>query len=145
MEGVCPKCAAQLDARWNFCPHCGASHLTETPTPSVAPLTQRAPVEGAFGGLLFGLLAAPILIVLGTLLCLTGLGAFLGIPLILAAVFAPVLGPLVGLGALRGKCPWCGAPVSAISSKQSFDCSACSQRIVIRKGKFARDVEQAAG
>jgi DNA-directed RNA polymerase subunit RPC12/RpoP len=95
-------------------------------------------VEGAFGGLLIGLLTAPILIIFGTLLSLTGLGAILGVPLILGAIFAPLLGPMIGLGALKGKCPWCGAQLGAISSKQSFDCSHCHQRVLIRNRKFVR-------
>jgi DNA-directed RNA polymerase subunit RPC12/RpoP len=99
---------------------------------------QRAPVEGAFGGLLMGLLTAPILIIFGTLLCLTGLGAILGVPLILGAIFAPLLGPMIGLGALKGECPWCGASLGAITSKQSFDCSHCNQRVLIRNRKFVR-------
>ena len=57
---------------------------------------EHAPMEGPFSGLLFGVLAAPILIIVGTLLCLTGLGAILGVPMILAAILAPLLGPLLG-------------------------------------------------
>jgi DNA-directed RNA polymerase subunit RPC12/RpoP len=95
-------------------------------------------LEGAFGGLAVGLLAAPVLIILGTLLCLTGLGAILGVPLILGAIFAPLLGPMIGLGALKGNCPWCGEQLGAIASKQSFDCSHCKQRVLIRNRKFVR-------
>ena len=144
MEGICPKCASSLESQWSFCPHCGTVVTGIPANPSALPESQLAPVEGVFGGLLFGLLAVPILIIVGTLLCLTGLGAILGVPLILAAILAPILGPMVGLGALRGKCPWCGAPVNAISSKQSFDCAACNQRIVIRQRKFVRGAERPA-
>jgi DNA-directed RNA polymerase subunit RPC12/RpoP len=144
MEGICTKCAAQLESQWSFCPHCGNALTDKTANPAALLETQSAPVEGVFGGLLFGLLAVPILIIVGTLLCLTGLGAILGVPMILAAILAPILGPLVGLGALRGKCPWCAAPVNAISSKQSFDCAACNQRILIRERKFVRGAERPA-
>jgi len=136
MESACPKCAGLTESSWGFCPHCGTAlkpgSLAE---PAVS---QRAPVEGAFGGLAMGLLAAPVLIILGTLLCLTGLGAILGVPLILGAIFAPLLGPMIGLGALKGSCPWCGGQLGAISSKQSFDCSHCHQRVLIRNRKFVR-------
>jgi len=138
MEAACPKCAAPADAAWVYCPHC-ATAIHPGSLPAVTPAgSQRAPLEGAFGGLLVGLLTAPILIIFGTLLCLTGLGAIVGVPLILGAIFAPLLGPMIGLGAIKGDCPWCGASLGAISSKQSFDCSHCHQRVLIRKGKFVR-------
>jgi DNA-directed RNA polymerase subunit RPC12/RpoP len=97
---------------------------------------ERAPVQGAFGGLLFGMLAVPILIIVGTMLCLTGLGAILGIPMILAAVFAPLLGPIIGLDALKGKCPRCGVSVSSIANARDFDCHACGKRIAIKHRGF---------
>ena len=138
MEGLCVKCRTQLESPWNFCPHCGAVKPPETHEPAEPVMAERVPVNGAFSGLLFGFIATPILIIVGTLLCLTGLGAVLGIPMILAGIFAPLLGPLIGLGALKGKCPWCGSPVSSISSTQSFDCEACKKRIAVKIGKFVR-------
>jgi DNA-directed RNA polymerase subunit RPC12/RpoP len=99
-------------------------------------VTERAPVKGAFGGLLFGMLAVPILVIVGTMLCLTGLGAILGIPMILAAVCAPLMGPMIGLGALKGKCPWCGVQVSSIANARDFDCHNCGRRIAIRHREF---------
>lgn len=96
------------------------------------------PYKGAYGGLLFGMLAAPILIVPGTLLCLTGLGAFFGVPMIILAILAPLLGPMIGFGAVRGKCPWCGAMVSCIGHADHLYCHACSQEIVVTHHAFAR-------
>jgi DNA-directed RNA polymerase subunit RPC12/RpoP len=97
---------------------------------------ERAPVQGAFGGLLFGMLAVPILVIVGTMLCLTGLGAILGIPMIAAAVFAPLLGPMIGLGAVKGKCPWCGISVSSIANAKDFDCHGCGKQIAIKHRVF---------
>jgi DNA-directed RNA polymerase subunit RPC12/RpoP len=102
------------------------------------PDAEKSPVEGAFSGLLFGTLAVPILVIVGTLLCLTGLGAFVGVPLIVGAVFAPLLGPLIGFGALRGKCPWCDSQVSSVLNAADFYCHACSKRIAIQSRKFVR-------
>jgi predicted amidophosphoribosyltransferase len=138
MEGHCGKCGAQLEPAWSFCPLCGTAKTQEALTPAVPGAAEKAPVRGAFSGLALGMIAAPILIIVGTMLCLTGLGAFLGIPMIIAAIFAPVLGPAIGFGALKGKCPWCNAPVSSIRSMQSFDCDTCKQRIVVRLGRFVR-------
>jgi DNA-directed RNA polymerase subunit RPC12/RpoP len=138
MEGHCLKCGAQLESPWSFCPHCGAASARETHVKSVPEEHEKAPVQGAFSGLLFGMLAVPILIIVGTMLCLTGLGAILGIPLIIAAVFAPLLGPMVGFGALKGKCPWCGTWVSSIANAKDFGCQVCSKRIAIKHREFVR-------
>jgi len=138
MEEHCSKCSAQLAPAWSHCPFCGTAKTQEVVTPAVPGEIEKAPVRGAFSGLALGILVAPMLIIVGTMLCLTGLGAFLGIPMIVGAIFAPVLGPVIGFGALKGKCPWCGASVSSIRSLQSFDCSNCKQRIVVRLGRFVR-------
>ncbi|MGO9340284.1 MAG: hypothetical protein ACLPY1_22540 [Terracidiphilus sp.] len=98
--------------------------------------SERAPMQGAFGGLLFGMLAVPILVIVGTMLCLTGLGAILGIPMILAAVLAPLLGPMIGLGAVKGKCPWCGISVSSVANANDFNCHGCGKRIAIKHRTF---------
>jgi DNA-directed RNA polymerase subunit RPC12/RpoP len=146
MNGQCVKCGAGVASPWLFCPFCGAAISPETQA-QAAPETQpdapppeakKTPVQGAFGGLLFGMLAAPILIILGTLLCLTGLGAILGVPMILVAVFAPLLGPLIGIGALKGKCPWCGTAVSSILNVPGFSCHACKHRIAIENRRFVK-------
>src|ERR1035437_2012000 len=136
MEGHCSKCGAQMEAPWKFCPHCGAASTHETEKKTAPEEAEKAPVQGAFSGLLFGMLAAPILIIVGTMLCFTGLGAILGITMILAAVFSPLLGPMIGLGALKGKCPWCGVSVSSIANAKDFDCHECGKRIAIKHREF---------
>ena len=77
---------------------------------------KKAPVKGAFSGLFLGLLSAPVLLISGGMICLTGLGIVLGIPLIIAGICAPLIGSLMGLNALNGKCPWCGADVSGVGN-----------------------------
>jgi len=52
---------------------------------------------------MFGLIAAPIAIVFGVMLCLTGLGMVVGIPVIVLGILAPLAGPLLGMGAAKGK------------------------------------------
>jgi predicted amidophosphoribosyltransferase len=138
MDGQCPSCRAHLTTSWRFCPACGAAIPPEVHPPAPPPASEKAPVKGAYSGLLLGVVAAPILIIFGTLLCLTGLGAILGIPMILAGALAPLIGPMIGLGELPGKCPWCGAPVSSILNVPVFYCHACNRKIVIRKRKFTR-------
>jgi len=133
MERLCLQCQAHLDPAWNFCPVCAA------PAPQVPqekPEIEKAPVKSAYSGLLLGLIATPILLIVGSLLCLTGLGALLGVPMIVCGILAPLAGPMIGFVSLRGKCPWCGAQVSSLNSTQSFDCDACHRRIAIRNEKF---------
>lgn len=138
MNSLCSKCSTPLTAPWKFCPLCGTAAASQPPSPAPRLEHEKAPVQGAFGGLLFGVLVAPILIIVGTLLCLTGLGAFLGVPLIAIAVVAPLLGPLIGLGELKGSCPWCGAAIANITHTKGFACHACHQRILIENRKFVR-------
>jgi uncharacterized Zn finger protein (UPF0148 family) len=138
MNGQCLKCGAHLAQTWRFCPHCGAEAPPEIEAKVPSGEAENAPVQGAFGGLLFGLLVVPILIVVGTLLCLTGLGAFLGVPLIIGAVLAPLLGPLIGIGVLRGKCPWCGTPVNSVVKNTEFYCHVCNRKIALQNRRFIK-------
>ena len=93
-------------------------------------------MKGAFTGLLFGMLVVPILAIVGTMLCLTGLGAFLGVPMIAATILSPLLGPMIGIGAMHGDCPWCGVRIHSIITVPQFFCHACSKRILIKDRKF---------
>jgi len=143
MNEQCSKCGSRLSSPWKFCPHCGSTITQKESVVEAAEIlppagAEKAPVQGAFTGLLFGMLAIPILVIVGTLLCLTGLGAILGIPMIAAAVFAPLLGPMAGIGLLKGKCPWCGAPVTDILHSKGFECHTCGQGIAVRNRQFVR-------
>jgi DNA-directed RNA polymerase subunit RPC12/RpoP len=136
MEEICRSCHGPLTIPWNFCPNCGAAVEHEAHKHAAPAEAEKAPVRNAFSGLALGVLIAPAMLILGSLLCLTGLGAILGIPLIIGAVIAPLAGPVIGFGAVKGKCPWCGAAVSSLHSRQSFDCDACHRRIALKNEKF---------
>jgi hypothetical protein len=104
MSDLCLKCGEHLDQEWVFCARCGAKN--EAPVTDIAPAGHEhepAPVTEAFSGALFGLIAAPIALVFGIMICLTGWGIFIGIPVIILAILAPLAGPLVGLGAAKDK------------------------------------------
>jgi ribosomal protein S27AE len=128
----------KLETVWKFCPGCGAGSKHGAVKAIEPAEHEEAPVQGAFSGLLFGMIVAPMLLIVGTLLCLTGLGAILGIPMILAAVLSPLLGPMIGIGTLKGKCPWCGTAVNGAEHAKDFTCIACSQRIAIRHREFVK-------
>ncbi|HUN85849.1 MAG TPA: hypothetical protein VMU48_15840 [Terracidiphilus sp.] len=137
MKSLCLQCHFPLEPAFKFCPACAA------PIPHKPLLPQeheKAPVQASFSGLLFGLIAAPVMLIVGAMLCLTGLGVFVGVPMIIGGILAPLIGPLVGFVSLRGKCPWCGASVTSLNSSQSFACDACHRRIAIRNEKFVTSV-----
>jgi len=100
MSERCSKCSELVEEGWIFCPRCGTHNVREVNAPAEH---QPAPVTGAFSGALFGVIAAPILLIVGVMLCLTGWGIFLGIPVIIGAILAPLAGPLFGLGAAKDK------------------------------------------
>lgn len=102
MEPVCSHCGERLQPSWIFCARCSARvPVAEAKQPPEPP--EPAPVTGAFSGLYFGLIAAPVMVIVGIMLCLTGLGAFVGIPMIIGGVLAPLAGPMLGMGVAKGK------------------------------------------
>jgi predicted RNA-binding Zn-ribbon protein involved in translation (DUF1610 family) len=136
MNATCLKCGMNLEAAWAFCPHCAAPCVHDTaPEPRKH---EAAPVSGGFSGLLFGLIAAPVLIISGGMICLTGLGIFLGVPLIILGVLSPLLGPVLGLNQQRGECPWCHTRIDSVALFDRFSCPACSRRIVIRNRELLK-------
>jgi DNA-directed RNA polymerase subunit RPC12/RpoP len=136
MNATCVECGEHLETAWTFCPHCAAPcRHNAGPVPRKH---EAAPVTGGFSGLLFGLIAAPALIISGGMICLTGLGIFLGVPLIILGVLSPLLGPVLGLNQERGECPWCSAKIGSVALFDRFSCPACSKRIVVRKRELLR-------
>jgi predicted RNA-binding Zn-ribbon protein involved in translation (DUF1610 family) len=95
-------------------------------------------MRSAFSGLFLGVIVTPICIIVGTMLCLTGLGAFLGVPIIIGGVLAPILGPMIVIGEPKGKCPWCGTKVSNVFNAASFDCHECGKRIDAQNRRFVK-------
>lgn len=127
MEANCVKCGAHLASTWGFCPQCG--HAVEH---VILPVEhQHHPAQGAFGGLYYGLIAAPILIIPGVLLCLLGWGIFLGVPMIVLGLLAPLYGPMVGMGEHKGRCPSCGTWMISVDDTKEHDCPVCSKKFAI--------------
>ncbi len=131
MNVQCAKCATQLALAWDFCPHCGLAVPHEVQQAGPPPEHERSSVPGGFGGLYVGLIAVPILLIFGGMLCLTGLGAILGIPLIILAIISPLLGPVIGLGEHKGKCPSCGTRVISVTDSQNHFCPACDKEFAL--------------
>ena len=129
MKESCSKCGAHLESPWSFCPLCGTASPNEA---AASAEHEPAPMKRAFGGLLFGVIVAPVCIIVGSMLCLTGLGAFLGIPMIIAGALSPLLGPMLGLETHVGKCPWCDAKVSIVPLVDTFHCQQCHHKITVK-------------
>ena len=138
MDGHCTKCEAALSSSCKFCPMCGATSMQAPLAPVELDEERRAPTEGAYAGLLFGLLAVPLLLIVGTMLCLTGLGAILGIPMILAAILAPIMAPLFGMMSHKGKCPSCGASLSNMENGHKSTCPVCNHSFAVKHGLFTK-------
>jgi predicted amidophosphoribosyltransferase len=137
MSGSCMKCGASLDGSWKFCPYCGGAMNTPA---KIHPHHEheKAPAKYAFSGVLFGIITAPALIIYGTMICLLGPAMVLGIPLIIAGIAAPFLGPFLAINAIRGNCPWCGAKITSVGPLDAFFCHACSKRIEVRNRELVR-------
>lgn len=128
MDAHCSKCATPLTPFWIFCPHCGTAVPHETQN---AATPEHVPARGAFGGLIYGVIAAPILIVAGIMISLTGWGIFLGVPVIVLGILAPLAGPLFGMGEHKGRCPECGTTVITIGDGKVHDCPTCSAKFAV--------------
>jgi hypothetical protein len=122
MDANCSKCATHIPIGWDYCAHCGTAvrHETHIPNP------EHHAVRGAFGGGFIGILLAPILIFPGVLLCLLGWGIFLGVPMIILGILAPLAGPVFGFGEHMGKCPSCGTRVVGVSDGKGHSCPVCN-------------------
>jgi predicted amidophosphoribosyltransferase len=123
MDAHCSKCGMQIPPSGNFCPFCGTAVAREFHAVEVKHERHRG--RWAFGGTFYGLIAAPILIIPGILLCLLGWGIFLGIPMILLGVLLPIAGPIFGLGEHRGKCPSCGTRMISVEDGRKHACPVC--------------------
>lgn len=130
MNAQC-KCGTPLETPWSFCPKCGLTVIREADRPSVPEENEKSSLPGAFGGLLVGVIAAPILLIVGIMLCLTGLGAFLGVPMIIAAILAPLAGPLLGIGEHRVRCPYCNTREITVADNQLHYCPNCEKEFAL--------------
>lgn len=97
--------------------------------------------KGAKDGLVTGTKLMGCLLVAGFLLSLTGIGAIIGLPMILAAFGAPILLPILGyfgLMEMRGICPYCGEPVALPLDTKGFTCPTCKKRILRKDNTLTR-------
>ena len=82
--------------------------------------------------------------VAGFLVSLTGIGAIVGIPVMLLSVILAFIAPIMGWNLaprhwLSGSCPYCEYPELKVRDNvPGVNCPACNKRIVIREKQFKK-------
>lgn len=98
------------------------------------------------------------LLIAGVLLSLTGIGAIIGIPMIIMAFVTMGLNSTSSSirsltasiekstnkmaaanaqrGALKGNCPYCDQEITCLPATPGLDCPACNQRVIVRNNSF---------
>lgn len=79
-----------------------------------------------------------LVVLLGLAACSTGMtGLVIGVPMVLAAVYSAVfIPPKVNRGLYIGKCPHCGADMSATHYQTQVDCPSCGGDVAVRDSRF---------
>lgn len=72
---------------------------------------------------------------IGVLLCLTGIGAIVGIPLLLGTYWASKAGKQP-IHVWEAPCPFCGTVVSVPINTLGSNCPACRKRFILRGNNF---------
>jgi hypothetical protein len=76
--------------------------------------------------------------IIGLAFCSTGaMGAVIGVPIVLAALYSAFLiPPKVNRGLYIGKCPHCGAELSATHYQTVVDCPSCTGDVKVGDNRF---------
>lgn len=72
----------------------------------------------------------------GVCLCLTGVGAILGVPILLGALWGNKAEKKKLLHVWEAPCPFCGTPLSVPVNTLGSNCPACRKRFVLRGNNF---------
>ena len=65
------------------------------------------------------------------MICLTGWGVFLGVPVIVIGILAPLAGPLFGMSEHTAKCPECGTRVITLADGKMHACPRCNASFAV--------------
>jgi hypothetical protein len=130
---ICNRCRMPASPGSRYCTYCGTATLTGS--------SGAANVKGAFAGMAAGTVVAMVFMGFGALMCLTGIGAIIGVPFILIGLIMPMIGGAKGLTTkpiqrFVGSCPWCG--YRATGCAPGFNCPSCAHRIMVRGNVFSK-------
>ncbi len=85
-------------------------------------------------------------VLLGTALCAMGtIGIVIGVVLIIGGLYSAVfIPPKVNRGLYIGKCPHCGADMSATHYQTQVDCPSCGEDVAVGDNRFIARPKRAA-
>ena len=85
-------------------------------------------------------------VLVGLAACSLGpIGAIVGVPMILAALYSAIfIPPKINRGLYIGKCPHCSADMSATHYQTEVECPSCAEWSAVRDSRFIAIPKQAA-
>jgi DNA-directed RNA polymerase subunit RPC12/RpoP len=150
----CVKCGTQVPDGGVFCCKCGSPVNDQLPEPAtshnevkqiqapgeISETTKTEAKSVKVQGGIFGLISGAVfgigcLVPVGIVLCITGIGAIIGIPIVIVGLIFPIIQFLNGMATIKGNCPWCQTSVTCTSADRQqggVTCPACKKRIVIK-------------
>ena len=102
--------------------------------------SDTAPKNKIGEGLIAGGCAGSIIMSFGLLLCLTGIGAIIGIPMILIGC---IIIPFIAATHKVQKCPACKKEITLPVGHDAFDCPICKERL-FREGKTLTQIRKSS-
>jgi hypothetical protein len=86
-------------------------------------------------------------VLLGLAACSFGLiGTIVGVPVVLIAIYSAFfIPPKINRGLYIGKCPHCGADMSATHYQTEVDCPSCAGDVAVRDSRFIAVQKKSAG
>jgi len=81
-----------------------------------------------------GCLGTILLVIGGIALSATGIGALIGIPMIIKGVILP----FQKIPHLKGSCPWCSNEIISNIKNKATTCGVCKKRVLIQDNQFVK-------
>lgn len=143
----CGSCGRQNTPEGDFCLDCGAR--LDPANTTVAVESRHSRGLAYVGTLVASIPTAALWFAIGVLLTMTVFLAIFGIPIMFAAILAPIIFPIIAALlpnrtiSLVGNCPWCQSrmrsfPQSANTEPRGITCPVCQNRVVLRDNRFIR-------
>lgn len=142
----CRACRRQTGAGYlerGLCPACRHAQRTAAPSRVQHAAAESTPcikrrVQASPGDALAASQTAGCSSLIGCTLCLTGIGAVIGIPLLIMSAIDSNKAMRGQKDVWTGECPHCGGILDVASPMGRAICVHCSSEIVVRNGRFWR-------